>query len=513
MIVSSHAQWPVSFGQGYYWAGVNNIREHYDKGFLVQYDFQYYGEWNSSIMKININGEKLWNKAIESDSPFLQIRGIATCDDGGIIITGRTLELDNLPDPFVMRLNACGEPVWCNIYSTPAIEDIANEVLYLTDDNSCIVDFYSLGMENVYIRKIDSIGNTVWKNVFMNSDSIYVSAFTEGLTLSEFDSTFIQHGFVYVIDSLIYTVTPYWSKINYDGQLMWETFYLSDTINMGFSQRRPMIFEDTIIAPAYTPEYSGSKAVKLDNDGTVISIFPLIQADSVIDLLINSSGLLNNHLFFGVQNFEASSGGIGFASLQKYNLNGNYSGETRLPVDFTAFIDDICVTSDNKILLSSYLDLELPGFMLIKYNESLQYDTVINTQLTYDYMCDHTITSDEIPFNCNIITDTDVIDIKKIPALIISPNPSNNYAVIRLPELILTDIFESTIMVNSYRSDYARDLLCEIYDLNGDMLKSFHLTDGLKEHVINVSSFAEGVYLLRITKNGVLISSGKMIKV
>jgi len=72
------------------------LKEHYDRGFVLCAGMAIGNlikiGW---IIKLDINGNILWDKKLGDGSNFLHLHGIGTTLDGGIIMTGVTDTLNN----------------------------------------------------------------------------------------------------------------------------------------------------------------------------------------------------------------------------------------------------------------------------------------------------------------------------------------------------------------------------------------------------------------------------------
>jgi hypothetical protein len=93
---------------------MSKILENYDKGFLISGHcfsdpFHYFG----LIMKIDINGNRLWTKYLGDENSWSALCGARIMSDSGSIYSGGTFEHFNKMNPLVVKLNACGEKEWC----------------------------------------------------------------------------------------------------------------------------------------------------------------------------------------------------------------------------------------------------------------------------------------------------------------------------------------------------------------------------------------------------------------
>lgn len=518
MIFSSYitnAQWPVVYGQEYYWSNPNHTRETYDKGFIVTFDYQTNPgmAYNSALLKVDINGNLLWKKVMGNQSKNMQIRGISVVNDGGIIISGRTWLYNDDQDPFIMKLNACMEPEWCNIYSTPGLEDFADQIIYLNEENVFITSFLNNSSnERIHLLKIDSTGVTIWKNVYANNPD-YISEMSEELAYSAIDTSLVLSGFVYAYEdsSGMYCAQPYWSKINTNGEFKWELYHIPDSsFTYGIARRKPLVSGNgKITAPAITT-YHGHLAY-IDKDGNYQWIKTLYQPDTAITMCVNSACILNDKIYLGVQYFKTGFDALGKGVLQKNDTLGNFIDEVILPVDFTAVIYDICTTNDSKLLISASHNLNAMDFMLIKYNENLEYDSIYTYPYIYDSLCYGGITSGSIEMACDAITGITNEISKGLPALKLAPNPADEYTVVYLPETIATNNTQGIFDVTTYRSDYVKNLSMDVFDINGRLIYSNPWPEDKKEWVLNTTGWKSGLYMIRIFNNERIISTGKLM--
>lgn len=515
--VTANAQWPV-YGQEYYWAYPNHTREMYDKGFIVTFDFEQTPglAYNSALLKVDINGNLLWKKVMANQSKYIQIRGICAQKDGGIVISGRTCLYDDYQDPFIMKLNACMETEWCNIYNTPGREDLADEIIFLPTENSCMV---SLGdaTDNtegrVQLMKIDSTGKTIWRNIYANNPDL-MGALPTCMDYSAKDTSAVLSAVIWAYEdsSGMYCLQPYWSKINARGDFKWERYHIPDSsFTYGIERRRPLFTNaGNIIAPVSS--YYHSHLVNMDKEGNFKWINTLYQPDTAITSCINSASILHNYIYLGVQYFKTGyDDGIGKGVLQKNDTLGNLIREAVIPVDFTTIISDICATSDNKLMITAVNDLDLLEFMLIKYNENLEYDSINTQPITYDSLCPGGITSGTIEMSCNVITGLGSQSNKGLSTLMLAPNPADEFTIVYLPETIAANETQGMFNVTTFRSEYVKGLTMDVYDINGRQVYISPWPDNTKEQVLSTSDWRPGIYLIRVYNHERVISTGKLM--
>lgn len=410
-----------------------------------------------------------------------------------------------------MKLNACFEPEWCNIYRTPDFDDLFQDLVYVPEEDAYITILFNSDslVNRIELLKFDSEGSTIWRNLYVSNPDFF-GEYPICLEYSALDTSALLTGFV-VYDSYLH---PYLLKVNSNGDFEWEEYEVPDSSFVwGESRERPVILDDgKIINPIVAnPEMIG-KLVSFDYNGNIEWLSNLYKPDTILYNINTTMDVLNNNLYIGLQYFKTGYDALGNGIIQKVDTLGNFIDEAVLPVDFTAIVYDICPTHDNKILISSSHNINSTDYMLIKYNEDLEYDSINTQPLIYDSLCPEGITSGTIPLNCNVITSTNSLKGGTIPTLILAPNPAKDYTIIYLPDGLVTSENIPYNVVYKYRTDYIHNLSMRIYDANGVMIYESAWPDNSKEMVLPTSSLTGGLDFIRIINpEGKVIASGKLM--
>lgn len=518
-IEDAFCQWPQVFGTEYYWATPNHTREAYDKGFLLTLDFepQQYTPYGSCIIKTDINGNQLWKKQIGNSSKHLEIKGITFDAENNIYISGGTAQFDQQRDPFIMKLNPCMEVEWCKIYRSPDLDDLANEIVYISALNTFIVNFiYVRANDNIRLMNIDPEGDEIWSNYYCFSPD-YTGTMPIGICHFSVDTSVILYGFTYsrIENTSNFELEPYWLKVAHDGNFLWENYRLPDTVFFrGTAKEEPILLNSNALITGVTETGvdPDGKLVRLNfENGNYEWIQTLHEPDTASKVCVNSCSTMNGNIYTGVQYFVTGYDPTGHGSLQKNDSLGNFLLETIMPVDFTTVIEDICPTHDNKLMVSATHSLVQNDVMLIKYTEDLVYDSLNTAQVTYDSLCPTTITSGTVELACNIITGLKNKSKRGISKLSIAPNPADDYAVIYLPETIETGIRQGVMDVTTFRSDYVKNLTIEVVNINGQTIHTASWPDNIKEQVLTVADWNPGLYLIQIRNQNRILSTGKLL--
>jgi len=121
-VPSDSVVWPKYYGKANMDSYPDNILEIYDGGFMICGNYNTYsgGEFKqwSWLIKTDVNGEVLWDKVIEGGDENMRSIAMELTEDGGILLCGFVWSQIGASDPYVMKLNTCGEKEWCTIFAS-----------------------------------------------------------------------------------------------------------------------------------------------------------------------------------------------------------------------------------------------------------------------------------------------------------------------------------------------------------------------------------------------------------
>jgi hypothetical protein len=141
------------------------------------------------VVKLNGNGQKIWDKTIgSSGADFLS--AIITTTDGGFLISGtsevnisgdKTENSKGLRDYWVVKLSGNGQKIWDKTFGGN-VDDNANNIIATNDGGFVIAgqsesnisgdkSENSKGEADYWILKINSSGQKVWDKTFGGSDA------------------------------------------------------------------------------------------------------------------------------------------------------------------------------------------------------------------------------------------------------------------------------------------------------------------------------------------------------
>ncbi len=509
--------WIRIFGQQNYSSFPFSVLETYDNGFLINYRYQqsYNLHTLACLVKTDVNGNVLWKKTLgNSFSNNVVVTSAIETPDGGLMLCGEGGNINKgFSASFIMKLNPCMEKEWCRLDTTSGLTFLRDLYYLPAEDNFVLlreiydtIDFF----HEFRIEKLDAGGRKIWSNIYgVNPD---YKAPSLSLQYAESDNALILWGIVNmdVPPDSMDIMQAYVSKIALDGTIRWEFYSVPDSPYNDFSGLRdqPVVTDNgSVITPIFSP----AGLLKLDSGGHFQSVYPVHIPDTMVAGAVNSMELFQkNRLLIGLQNFQTGYDGLGNGVLQMTDTTGNVIRAALLPVSFPAIIYDIHETSDNKIVILASHSLNGKDFMLIKYNENLEYDSLYLNPGRYDWRCEETVISNTIEIDC---TDYGVEEIVEngVVQLQILPNPACDIALIRLPEAISTNENQGAFIINSIKQDYIRNLKIEIYDLNGKLILQSQWPDNTEDQIFNTSSWNEGLYLIRITNPNEMIATGKLV--
>ena len=500
-----------------------SILECYDKGYLI-------GGWyisndgipiNGSLIKTDRNADMLWFKRFGNYNDGTSISDVTQTNDGGCVISGSTGIIDYAGDPFVMKLNACGEREWCRIYNigkerfdfAPSIKQIATGYVVLVFVGTSL---YSRDITHLY--KLDLNGDMEWQQVYGQKDTLMYGAQGNDLIVTP-DNQYIITGFCYYPDPD--TVDPMYLrpliiKVDSLGNAEWELPWSSIDGNSFHGQAFRSIIDNKLniyssgrhIESSENPPGDRPTIIKTDSAGNELLYN---------DLVPNS----NQAVFFNLNWFQESTialdggwlmnyGGEGQVGVFKVDKNGNFLDSVNIKKTIYCFADAI-IDSDNKLVLLHGIPSGSKWHIYTwKLNSDLEFDTLYTQPLVYDSLCPHPIVSDTIPLDCEIVGLDEPIKNEETGRLKVWPNPASDILHIMIPDKLKAvdenPVFNLTTIYHQWRS-----ATIEIYDLFGRRMFTKEIRQGDKELETNFNSWPRGMYVVRLVYNGRTVASEKVV--
>jgi hypothetical protein len=408
-----------------------------------------------------------------------------------------------------MKLNTCGEKVWCKVFYEPGI-NFSNKIV-ATSDGGClaILRYMStdLQFDRICLAKLNSTGELTWKQCYNSTDTLLRNEDAYDLTLSS-DGGYLITGICDYQDinpPHYLWIKPYYIKTDSLGNFEWEKVLHSEGSAIGGSAWNSVLSPDSSsfyssISHYYhtTPVGDAPALVKLSLDGELIDIYDLtppgdygkmISAKFVTDTTLAASAVWGN----GDQSSRAVIiDTLGNIIEQTMVLDNDWMGQVE-------------ITFDQKILYFTNLN-EGADFdaYLFKYNQNLESDSIYTQYFTYDSLCDGEIISDTIfQDDCGIIVGDREIWLPKDEnenQLVIYPNPATHkFKVQSLPAGSAGLKFE------------VGGCVLRVFDLFGRRVEEVEIPKGQTEIEITTTGWQRGIYLVRVTGEGGLIGISKVL--
>ncbi|MFA8451153.1 MAG: T9SS type A sorting domain-containing protein [Bacteroidales bacterium] len=550
-------EWVREYKKGEF-AVKREIVETYDQAFLLS------GETGSPrnyswIIKADINGNYLWSKELKSKF-FLSISDHDTDKEGNIFIAG-----EKSGNPFVLKLNACGEFLWGKqIYFPESPADATNNLRILANGNILInlryiTDPIKKKIEEVGVLCLNAKGDPLW-NYFYNSNNFIESDsdFVNDVILTQ-DQNLIISGYSYqtkpgtdigVLKALLISVNGLNGEMNFytfvdvndfEGEFSHHQGYglaVSEdgrTIFQGLALRE-IISDIQVQAPGMAiwdidgnllskiligePKYRGrlDNLRVVDNNFFIGSYGNFKKSDfendrnhELIPFKIEKHNKSKNVFKQEIRKFKGNVSAVLFdnkGNLKKeIGLNGNkaYSRVLKTNDDKFVFFTTITEDDDSRV-------------MLYKFNKELEYDSIYTEARKYDYLCDKVIDDSPIEFGkfekieVNILAKTNILNTEYKRELKVIPNPVENICKIILPECIRNESNFQGSKVTQYRFKYQRNAQLEVLNSLGQKIYSESLNENQKELNVDVSSWDRGLYLARLVFDNKVVARVKIIK-
>ena len=197
------------------------------------------GGFDIFLVRTDFNGDLIWANTYGGTG---NEDGNSVCQssDGGFVITGYSYSIGaDSSDIFLLKVNTTGDTLWSKTYG-----GIGNEIGLCVQNTfdggyviSGITSSFGAGMEDVYIIKTDSFGDTLWTKAYGGADLDYgyyvEQTIDSGYIISGSSNSFgVGNGDVYLIRTDLNGDTL-WTKsyggINYDA-----AFCVHQTTDYGF---------------------------------------------------------------------------------------------------------------------------------------------------------------------------------------------------------------------------------------------------------------------------------------
>ena len=470
------------------------------------------------IIKLDVNGDILWEKKLGDGSNLFHLHGIDKTPDGGLIITGvtDTINFDQW-DPFVVKLNSCGEAEWCRIFQTNMKTDFGMRIRTLPDNSygMLVYDWKEDMSVGTFLYHISAEGELLWEQEYFATDTLVNSEYPVSLELTE-NLEFIMTGHCYVPDSG--QVTPWWPRpmvilADSSGEAIWELpwGFSSQFVGEGFQTVCSDNKFYTAISRYPYPPQTGYRPclIKTSMEG-ISEGFHVIKPDAQWGKATTLDRISDSILIIGMWYAFADTGGV--KTIARIDTNGLIIKE-KLISQSDYIIVDALVTSDQKYLALSVEDVNNKYVTeLWKLNMDLEFDTIYNQPITYDSLCSHPITSGTLLFPCDLI-----VSVRETGAgtdkvrMVVYPNPAREIVHVKIPECISVETNTGHMVVITTYHQWYKELTLQVTDITGKIVFNRTVPPDEKEVTIQVGQWRQGLYCFTLRYMGKTVSTSKIL--
>jgi len=501
MILNGQNNWPKIYHDDIS-APDLNITVSYDHGYILTGRVKPNWPRYNWLIKTDVNGEVLWEKTLGDGVNVVVTNGIRINNEGSIYLSGSYGIVGAYSDPYVMKLDACGEKEWCKIFSVPGFHNFS-PALTVTPDGGCAMLLILMG-ENGWtdrncLARFDLDGHMLWKQCYNSQDSLLGNEDCIDLILTP-DKGFLLTGHCYYTDTVhnLGWLHPYYIKTDSLGSFEWETVPDKHGVNGDGQGWATVLSPDSnyyysSISHYYRNNTAAPAILIMDMSGDVKAINDIKNPDDI--------GKLYESKFISDSTLVASAAwGTEYSGIPKaviIDTAGNMQNEQfLLDNDYLAHVR---TTIDNKYLFYTKALDENEEFdaYLFKLNQNLESDTVYTQSFVYDNLCDGEIVSDTIVLDdCGLIVGKEEIYTPKSITenkVLIYPNPANNQFKVQSP------MFE----VGGCR--------IEVFDLFGRKMVEVPVTKEQTEIEVKTMDWNRGLYVVSVVSKNGLIGCGKVL--
>jgi len=129
------------------------------------------GWYDAYVLKLDENGNNVWEKTFGGNS-WDEACSIQQTSDGGYIVAGYTSSFGSGSyDVYILKLDTSGNEVWSKTFGESS-DDLAWSIQQTSDGGYIVAGYtksFGAGGEDVYILKLDAVGNKVWEKILGGS--------------------------------------------------------------------------------------------------------------------------------------------------------------------------------------------------------------------------------------------------------------------------------------------------------------------------------------------------------
>ena len=232
------------------------VQQTFDGGYIIIGETESYGEDDIYLIKTDALGDTIWTKtSFYEDRCGLWGGGGGPygqqTSDSGYIITGWTNPAAGFSNLFILKINSLGDTVWTKIYSRDSVN--IGQAIRQTSDGGYVITGYtgsegSGGDIDVWLLKTDSLGDILWTKTYGDAD------WEEGFSIQQtLDGGYIITGYK---NPGTGNTDSWLIKTDANGNLLWDKTFGDSGNDYGFSVRQTtdggyIIVGDTEVSGEY----------------------------------------------------------------------------------------------------------------------------------------------------------------------------------------------------------------------------------------------------------------------
>lgn len=516
IISFSHSQkWETIFGNVGKDESAIDVIECYDKGYLLSGSYELHnGNW---IIKTDINGNILWEKYLKWDNSIVLKGNLEQTVNGETIIARCTWIDDETNWPTIVKLDSCGNEIWCRTFIDYDYENGCINDFLLFENGDILALTYLDSFQEIdciFLYYIDKNGDLLWTHSYSSKINYPLVGHRMGSLLYPTNSMYFIVGYCYYQNPSnpnIYTLRPFFIGIDSDFNEKWIIpFGMNDTIS-GLAYSAISISDSVVMGLGTRRFEQGGELVNnsllmfFNSEGVELGYNQI--SNSQIGADINSNFIhnverINDTLFIASSNFGDDYTGNPYGEFIIDTAANIYSKQSRPNTIGGSFIEK---TFDNKFVITTSLIEGKTDYDILFYkiNDSLDQDSIYQGNYTYDSLCPFQIQSGIIDISdCLIITD-----VKE------TPTPSEYFASLNtIPiKAYPNPATKGLITFEFQNTEYHKNMELRCFDVFGEMVLEKKVYEHQGESKVNVQSWNPGIYVALVYSNSQIAGQAKFV--
>ena len=225
------------------------------------------GEHDALVLKLDSNGDLLWDKTFGGSSPDVAVSIQQTTDGGYIVLGGTSSKGAGEHDAWVLKLDQNGILEWDKTFGGSNF-DIAQSIQQTTDSGYIVAGYTpskGAGGGDVWVFKLDSDGNLLWDKAFGGSSpdgARSIQQTTDGgyIVVGSTQSKGAGGEDVWVL------------KLDSNGDLEWDKTFGGSSLDLAFSVQQISDGGYIIVGKTVSKGAGGEDAwvLRLNQDGNLV---------------------------------------------------------------------------------------------------------------------------------------------------------------------------------------------------------------------------------------------------